>query len=185
MHAFFYFILLVFIFYFFETWSSLVHKPSPVTGPNRRSDWLLPASVRELFTHACHSHNVIKFASVQCGWIILQSWRNLPGSRETETWWRTGRLVAFFLCFCFSFASSPFLVFSAWFLFFLLSGFLLRLFFCGVFLTSSGSETKRMKTWGCWSNRTLSSASSCFSSSSSLVFNSVFFSISVSVSPSL
>ena len=66
-------------------------------------------------------------------------------------------------------------VLSLVFLFFLLSGFLLRLFCCG--LTSSGSETKTMamKTWSCWSNRTLSSASSCFSSSASLVFLFVFF----------
>jgi len=35
-------------------------------------------------------------------------------------------------------------VLSLVFLFFLLSGFLLRLFCCGVFLTSSGSETKTM-----------------------------------------
>jgi len=89
------YIFLFFILFYFWTGSSSAH------GGWARPGWLLPASVRELFTHACYKHNVIKFVSAQCGWIILQSWRNSPGSRETETWWRTGRLVAFFLCFCF------------------------------------------------------------------------------------
>jgi hypothetical protein len=36
------------------------HKPGQVTGLNQWLDWLLNGSVREQFTHACYSHNVIK-----------------------------------------------------------------------------------------------------------------------------
>ena len=94
--------------------------------------------------------------------------QNLPGLETSKTMAKVCWLTVFSY------------VLSLVFIFFLLSGFLLRLFCCGVFLTSSGSETKTMamKTWGCWSNRTLKSASSCFSSSSSLVFLSVFFFLS-------
>jgi len=36
------------------------HKPGQVNGLNQWLDWLLNGSVREQFTHACYSHNVIK-----------------------------------------------------------------------------------------------------------------------------
>jgi len=42
-------------------WAGLdLAGPSRVTGPSQWPDWLLNASVREQFTHACYSQDVIK-----------------------------------------------------------------------------------------------------------------------------
>jgi hypothetical protein len=58
--------------------------------------------------------------------------QNLPGLETSKAMAKVSWLTVFSY------------VLSLVFLFFLLSGFLLRLFCCGVFLTSSGSETKKM-----------------------------------------
>ena len=74
----FYFLFFCFLYIYFLGWTQPA-RPYP----------------QACVTHACYSNNVIKFTSIQCGRIILQSWRDLLGSRETETWWRAGRLVLF------------------------------------------------------------------------------------------
>ena len=60
------------------------NKPGQVTGPNQRPDWLLNASVREQFTHACYSHKVIKLQLHSICAIINERKRN-----EKLTWFTT------------------------------------------------------------------------------------------------
>ena len=59
-------------------------KPGRVTGPSQWPDWLLNASVREQFTHACYSHKVIKLQLHSICAIINERKRN-----EKLTWFTT------------------------------------------------------------------------------------------------